>query len=105
MDLLLKYLGNGPEDETPRYGILSSRAEWHSILIGISVGFITALSGGKDAAWMLIILAGIALGTKEVDIGHLKHIKQEPMYALVGAVIAFLLTAFAIIPHLPGGIF
>jgi uncharacterized membrane protein YjjP (DUF1212 family) len=102
---LLKYLGAGSEDETPRYGMLSSRAEWHAFLIGISIGFISALSGGKDAAWMLIILAGIALGTKEVDIGHLKHIKQEPMYALVGAVISFLLTAFAVIPHLPGGIF
>jgi uncharacterized membrane protein YjjP (DUF1212 family) len=101
----LKWLGAGEEHETPRYGILSSRKEWHSFLIGISVGFITALSGGKDAAWMLIILAGIALGSKEVNIGHLKHIKREPVYALVGAVIAFLLTAFAIIPHLPGGIF
>jgi uncharacterized membrane protein YjjP (DUF1212 family) len=102
---ILEWLGAGEEHETPRYGTLSSRAEWHAFLIGISIGFISALSGGKDAAWMLIILAGIALGTKEVDIGHLKHIKQEPMYALVGAVISFLLTAFAVIPHLPGGIF
>jgi len=102
---ILKYLGGGSEDETTRYGVLSSRAEWHSFLIGISIGFISALSGGKDAAWMLIILAGIALGFKEVNIGHLKHIKKEPMYALVGAVISFLLTAFAVIPHLPGGIF
>jgi uncharacterized membrane protein YjjP (DUF1212 family) len=102
---VLKWIGAGEEHETPRYGMLSSRKEWHSFLIGISIGFISALSGGKDAAWMLIILAGIALGSKEVNIGHLKHIKREPMYALVGAVIAFLLTAFAIIPHLPGGIF
>jgi len=99
-----EWLGAGSEAETPRYGVLSARAEWHSILIGISIGFITALSGGKDAAWMLIILAGIALGAKEVNIGHLKHIQKEPAYALVGAVLTFLLTAFLIIPHLPGGI-
>ena len=99
-----KWLGAGSEAETPRYGFLSSRAEWHSLGIGLSVGFITALSGGKDAAWLFIVLAGIAFGTAEVNIGHLKHVKREPYYALVGSVSAFLFTAFLIIPRLPGGI-
>jgi len=102
---ILKWIGAGSEDETPREGTLSSRKEWHSFLIGVSIGFISALTGGKDAAWMFIILAGIALGGKKVNVGHLKHIKHEPMYALFGSVIAFLTTAFIIIPHLPGGIF
>jgi len=98
---LLKYLGGGSEDETPRYGTLSSRAEWHAFLIGISIGFIAALSGGKDSAWMLIALAGIALGIKEVNIGHLKHIQKEPMYALIAAVFSFLASVFVVIPRIP----
>lgn len=100
---LFKWLGAGSEDETPRYGVLSSRAEWHSFGIGLSVGFITALTGGKDAAWLFIILAGIAFGTAEVNIGHLKHVQKEPYYALVGSMIGFLLTAFVVVPHLPAG--
>lgn len=36
---LRKYLGAGTEEETPRHGVLSSRKEWHALLIGASVGF------------------------------------------------------------------
>lgn len=98
---ILKYLGGGSENETPRYGTLSSRAEWHAFLIGISIGFIAALSGGKDAAWMLGVIAAIALGVKKVNVGHLKHIQKEPMYALVAAVVSFLLSVFVVIPRIP----
>ncbi|WP_143421026.1 hypothetical protein [Halorubrum halodurans] len=101
---ILKWLGAGSEDETPRYGILSSRAEWHAFAIGLSVGFTTALTGGKDAAWLFIILAGIAFGTAEVEVGHLKHVQKEPYYALVASMVGFLLTAFVIIPRLPAGV-
>lgn len=100
---ILKWLGNGSEDETPRHGLLSSRAEWHAFGIGLSVGFIVALSGGKDAAWLFIALAGIALGTTKVDVGQLKHVRKEPYYALVSSVFAFLLSVFVVLPNLPGG--
>lgn len=101
---IIKWIGGGPEDETPRHGILSSRAEWHALLIGSSIGFIISLVGGKDAAWLFIILSGIALGTKKVEVGHLNHVSKEPVYALVAAVASFLIGAFLIIPNLPGGI-
>jgi len=101
---ILKWLGGGSEDETPRDGILSSRAEWHSFGLGAAVGFITALTGGKDAAWLFIILTGLAFGSAKANIKQLKHIKREPYYALVASVLGFLLTAFLIIPHLPQGI-
>ena len=101
---ILKWFGAGDEDETPRYGFLSSRAEWHSFGIGLSVGFITAITGGKDAAWLFIILAGIAFGTAEVNVGHLKHVQKEPYYALVASMIGFLLTAFVVVPALPAGV-
>jgi hypothetical protein len=99
-----KWLGAGPESETPEDGLLSSRAEWHSLLVGASVGVITALAGGKDAAWLFIILAGIAVGGKEANVGHLEHVSREPVYALVAAVGAFLLTTFVLVPRLPGGV-
>jgi len=101
---ILKWLGSGSESETPRHGILSSRAEWHSLLIGASVGFIVALVGGKDAAWLFVIFSGIALGTKEVEVGHLEHVSKEPVYALASSVAMFLLSSFLIIPNLSGGI-
>jgi hypothetical protein len=101
---ILKWLGGGSEAETPRDGILSSRAEWHSFGLGLAVGFIVSLTGGKDAAWLFIILTGIAFGTAKANIKQLKHIKREPYYALVASVIGFLLTAFVVIPYLPRGI-
>lgn len=100
----LKWIGAGDEDETPRTGVLSSRAEWHSFGIGLSVGFIVALTGGKDAAWLFIILSGIAFGTAEVNVSHLKHVQKEPYYALVASVIGFLLTAFVVMPRLPAAL-
>ena len=44
---LLKWLGAGSEAETPRERAFSSRAEWHSVGIGLAVGFIVALTGGR----------------------------------------------------------
>jgi len=99
-----KWIGAGSEDETPRDGTLSSRAEWHSVLIGLAVGAIIALTGGKDAAWLFIVLATVALGGKKVNVGHLQHVSDEPMYALVAAVVSFLVTASVIIPHLPSAV-
>lgn len=101
---LLQWLGAGSEAETSRHGFLSSRAEWHSFGIGLAVGFIVALTGGKDAAWLFIILTGIAFGTAEVNISQLQHIKKEPYYALVASIIGFLTTAFLIVPHIPQGV-
>jgi hypothetical protein len=101
---LLKWLGAGEEEETPRHGILSSRSEWHSLGIGASVGFIVAFVGGKDAAWLFIILSGVAFGSSETDIKQLQHIKREPYYALVASVVMFLLSAFLIIPRIPSGV-
>lgn len=101
---ILKWLGAGSEKDTPRYGFLSSRAEWHSLGIGLAVGFITALNGGKDAAWLFIVLSGITFGTAEVNIGQLKHVQKEPYYALVSSLLMFLVTAFVIVPNLPGGV-
>lgn len=98
---LKKWLGLGKEDKTPRYGLLSSRAEWHSLLIGFAVGFITAIVGGKDAAWLFIILSTIAFGGKEVNVGQLEHVSDEPLYALSGSVVGFVVTVFLIIPYAP----
>lgn len=86
------FLGAGKEEETSRNGFLSSRSEWHSIGIGICTGIIAAISGGEDGAWMLIILTGIALGVREVDVGHLKDVQDEPAYALAGCIVAYLLS-------------
>lgn len=92
-----------PEDETEYNGFLSSKSEKHAML-GLAIGFITALAGGKDAAWMLIVFGGIALGEREVSVGQLEDVQKEPGYALVSATLAFLITAFIIVPRLPGGI-
>ena len=97
---LLKWLGGGKESETPRDGILSSRAEWHAFGIGLSVGLIVAVVGGKEAAELFVVFAGIALGIAEVDVGQLKHVQKEPYYALVASMISFLLTVFLIVPRL-----
>lgn len=94
-----KWLGIGKEENTPRNSVLSSLAEWHSFLIGVSVGFTTAFVGGKDAAWLFIILSTIAFGGKKVNVGQLEHVSDEPVYALIGAVLMFILTVFVIIPH------
>jgi len=99
-----EWFGLGSESETPREGPLSSYAEWHSFLIGLAVGFITALVGGKDAAWTFIILSTIAFGGKKVNVGQLKHISNEPLYALGGSVLGFVITVFVIIPTLSGGL-
>jgi len=101
---ILKWLGGGSEAETPRDGVLSSRAEWHSFGLGLTVGFIVALTGGKDAAWLFIILTGLAFGTAKANIKQLQHIKREPYYALVASVLGFLATAFVVIPYLPRGV-
>lgn len=95
---LLKWLGGGEEEETPRDGILSSRSEWHSLGIGASVGFIVAFVGGKDAAWLFIILSGIAFGSSRTNVKQLQHVKREPFYALVASVLMFLLSVFVILP-------
>lgn len=95
---LLKWLGGGDEEETPRDGILSSRSEWHSLGIGASVGFIVAFVGGKDAAWLFIILSGVAFGSSKTNIKQLQHVKREPFYALVASVLMFLLSVFVILP-------
>ncbi|TQQ81839.1 hypothetical protein [Halonotius roseus] len=96
-----EWFGAGSEAETPRDGFLSSRAEWHSLGIGLSIGFIVALAGGKEAAWLFVVLAGIALGVSKVSVGQLKHVQKEPYYALVASVASFLLTAFLVIPNIP----
>jgi hypothetical protein len=101
---LRDYLGLGRESETPRYGILSSRAEWHAFLVGITVGIIVAIVGGKDAAWLFIILTSIAIGGREVNVGHLRHVKNEPVYALVGAVSSFLVGTLYVVPQLSHGV-
>jgi hypothetical protein len=95
---LLKWLGGGEEEETPRDGILSSRSEWHSLGIGASVGFIVAFVGGKDAAWLFIILSGVAFGSSKTNVKQLQHVKREPFYALVASVLMFLLSVFVILP-------
>lgn len=99
-----KWLGWGRESDTPRDGLLSSRAEWHSLSLGLAVGVIVAVVGGKDAAWLFIILSTIAFGGKKVNVGQLQHVRNEPIYALVGAVVSFLISVFVVVPNLPGGV-
>jgi len=101
---LRDFLGIGTEQETFRDGPLSSLAEWHALLIGISVGLIIAIVGGKDAAWLFIILTTIAVGGREVNVGHLKDVKNEPVYALVGAVSSFLVGTLYVVPRLSHGL-
>ena len=103
MSKILKWLGGGTEEETPRYGILSSRAEWHAFGIGVAIGFIVAAVGGPSAADLFLVFASIAFGLHEVDVGHLKHVQMEPYYALVASVVSFLLTVFVVLPRIPGG--
>jgi len=47
---ILKWLGGGSESETPRDGILSSRAEWHSFGLGLAVGVHVHQRLGADHA-------------------------------------------------------
>lgn len=98
------WLGLGSEDETKRDGLLSSWSEKHSAGIGISIGFIIALLGYKDAAGLFMIFAAIALGMRQVNVKQLKDVKNEPVYALFYAMVGFLITAFYIVPRLPNGV-
>jgi|APHM01.1.fsa_nt_gi hypothetical protein len=93
------------ESATERDGFLSSRSEWHAVAIGAGVGFVSALNTGKDGAWLLLILAGLALGARQLDIGPLGGLSREPHYGLAAAVIAFLLTSFFVVPMLPRAVF
>jgi hypothetical protein len=102
---LRDFLGLGSESETSRDGPLSSYREWHSLLIGLGVGFVAALNSPKDSAWLLLLLVGFAYGARKVDVGALRHIRKEPQYALTAALISFLITAFVIVPRLPSGLF
>jgi len=97
---LLRWLGGGSEDESPRMGVLSSRAEWHALGIGGSVGFITAYSGGREAAWLFMALAAIAFGVRKAETKHLQHVQSEPYYALVASVIVYLLSVYIILPSI-----
>lgn len=97
-------LGLGTEEETERNGLLSSRKEWHSLSVGSFVGLVAGLNGGKDGAWIMVLLAGVALGAQKIDVGHLADVRREPAYALSAAVIGFLVTVFIIIPNLPAAV-
>lgn len=99
-----EYLGSGTEEETSRDGLLSSTAEWHALVLGFAVGFMVALTGGKDAAWLFIIFSGVAFGSKQTNIEALQNLKREPIYGLLASVLGFLITAFLIVPQLPSGI-
>jgi hypothetical protein len=101
---LRDFLGLGSESDTERDGPLSSYREWHSLLIGAGVGFVSALNTGKDGAWLLLLLTGFAYGAKKIDIGPLADLRREPQYALIAAVLAFLATSFLVVPYLPEAI-
>lgn len=96
IEKLIQYLDLRTFADTPR--------EKHAIGIGAFVGFAVALVGGKDAAWMFVMLAAIAIGGREVNVGHLEDVKNEPAYALAAALVMFLVTVFVVMPRLPGGI-
>lgn len=86
-------------------GTIANRLdEQHAIIIGSFVGLATGLAGGKDAAWLLIILATIGLGRRKARVGHLQDVQNEPVYAFGSAMGMFLVTVFIINPLLRGGV-
>jgi len=97
-------LGLGAESETARDGFLSSNSEKHAAVIGLFVGMTMGLVGGRDAAWLFLVLAGIGLGTRQSDVGHLEDVSKEPAYAFGAAMLSFLTTVFLLVPHLQGGV-
>lgn len=84
---LLKYLGGGSEDETPRDGLLSSRREWHALVLGFFAGFIHGYIQSEQTRNLLVTAAAIILGSKTVNRGKLKQIQSEPWYAAAGIVV------------------
>jgi len=95
------YLGGDSEEETPRDGLLSSRPEWHGAGIGAFCGLLVGLNGAKDGAWIMVLLAGLAFGTRKAQVGQLEDVNKEPAYALGAATLMFLVTVFVILPRIP----
>lgn len=94
-------LGLGTEEQTARNGVLSSFGEWHSITIGSTVGMIAGSSGGEAGLSLMLLLAGLAVGTRKLEIGQLQDVRKEPAYALGSSCITFLLAALVIAPLVP----
>lgn len=62
------------ESETDAEGYLSYRAEWHSALFGLSVGFLAMLSGRVEVLGALVVWA--LRGSSEVGDLRLPYLRQ-----------------------------
>jgi len=103
-DVFRAWLSAKKESETAYNGFLSTKGEKHAIGIGIGVGATVSLVGGKDASWLLLGLANVAIGAREVSVGQLKDVQKEPAYAFFGAMIGFLVMEFIVKPRMGGGV-
>ena len=66
-------------------GLLSSRREWHALIVGLAAGATAALAGRPE---LLGVVVAISLGVRGVK-GPLTDLKKEPWYADGGALIGY----------------
>jgi hypothetical protein len=94
---LFKDAGAKSEDATARDGAFSYHAETHAVAVGIAAGFF-AVATGRERLLGLVYGAAVAGEARGMDESHkrrriLLDCKQEPHYALAGAVVGGLLGA------------
>lgn len=83
--LVAQYRPRKRESDGPYDGPLSIYAEWHSLLVGVAVGLVTAGTGTWELA---VALVAIALGVRAAG-GPLEDIRREPWYACAGLVFTY----------------
>lgn len=64
-------------------GALSTRSEWHALILGIGAGLATTLSGSP---WPAVVVLGMALGAFVLPHPKLRELRREPWYAVGGVV-------------------
>lgn len=93
------WLGMGSEDETPRDGAFSSRAEWHAFIVAFAVGVFYV--GGfpyTEIAVALVLLYSLGVPVHEYVRADgwgkkaFKELSKEPWYAGGGVVLPYLVS-------------
>ncbi|QSG06475.1 hypothetical protein [Halapricum desulfuricans] len=79
------------EAESDRNGLLSTRREWHALIVGLAVGVVAGLTERWELAG---VATAIVLGVREAG-GALQELRREPWYALGGLVLGIVATVVA----------
>ncbi|MCU4716857.1 hypothetical protein [Halapricum hydrolyticum] len=76
------------EAESDRDGLLSTRREWHALVVGLAVGIVAGLTRRWELAGVAV---AIVLGVRHAP-GRLSQLRREPWYALGGLVLGIVAT-------------